>query len=84
MFTTAYPLTTDITLYYLRSYGVMLITGVIGATPLLKTACKKIKETNIGNKILSAAEPVFVAAVLVIVTAYLIDGTYNPFLYFRF
>ena len=84
MFTTAYPLTTDITLYYLRSYAVMLIAGAIGATPLLKTACKKIKETSVGDKILTAAEPVFVAAVLVIVTAYLIDGTYNPFLYFRF
>lgn len=84
MFTTSYPLTTDITLYYLRSYGVMLIAGAIGATPLLKTACKKIKENSMGDKILTAAEPVFIAAVLVIVTAYLIDGTYNPFLYFRF
>ena len=84
MFTNAYPLSTDITLYYLRSYAVLLIAGIIGATPALKTICNRIKENNIGNKILTAAEPVFVAAVLIIVTAYLIDGTYNPFLYFRF
>ncbi len=84
MLTSAYPLSNDMTLYYLRSYAVLIITAAIGSTPLLKTACKKIKENHIGNKILTLAEPVFVAAVLIIVTAYLIDGTYNPFLYFRF
>ena len=84
MFTSAYPLSSESTLYYLRSYAVMLVAGAIGATPLLKTLCKKIKENSIGDKILTAAEPVFTAAVLIIVTAYLIDGTYNPFLYFRF
>lgn len=84
MLTTAYPLSNDMTLYYLRSYAVLLIAGAFGATPALKTICNKIKENHIGNKILKIAEPVFVAAVLIIVTAYLIDGTYNPFLYFRF
>lgn len=84
MLTSAYPLSNSITLYYLRSYAVLLIAGAIGSTPLLKTVCNKIKENHIGNKILKVAEPVFVAAVLIIVTAYLIDGTYNPFLYFRF
>ena len=84
MLTSAYPLSNSITLYYLRSYAILLIAGAIGSTPLLKTVCNKIKENHIGNKILKVAEPVFVAAVLIIVTAYLIDGTYNPFLYFRF
>ena len=84
MFTSDYPLSSEATLYYLRSYAVMLVAGAVGATPLLKTLCKKIKENRIGDKILTVAEPVFIAAVLVIVTAYLIDGTYNPFLYFRF
>ncbi len=84
MFTSVYPLSSNTTLYYLRSYAILLITAAIGATPLLKNICKKIKENRIGDKILAAAEPVFVAAVLIIVTAYLIDGTYNPFLYFRF
>ncbi|MBQ4603793.1 MAG: MBOAT family protein, partial [Clostridia bacterium] len=84
MFTSAYPLSNTTTLYYLRSYAVMLVAGAIGATPLLKNLCKKIKENSIGDKILTVAEPLFIAVVLIIVTAYLIDGTYNPFLYFRF
>lgn len=84
MFTSAYPVSNGITLYYLRSYAVLLVTSAIGSTPALKTICNKIKENRIGEKILNVAEPFFVAAILIIVTAYLIDGTYNPFLYFRF
>ncbi|MBQ3046245.1 MAG: MBOAT family protein [Clostridia bacterium] len=84
MFTAAYPLCTDITLYYLRSYAVLFVIGIIGATPAAKICVQKLSETKIGSKIISAAEPVFVACVMIAVTAYLIDGSYNPFLYFRF
>lgn len=84
MFTSAYPLSNGMTLYYLRSYSVLLVSAAIGATPALKTICNKIKGNDIGDKILTALEPIFVVSVLIIVTAYLIDGTYNPFLYFRF
>ena len=84
MLTTAYPLSNNMTFYYLRSYAVLLVAAAIGSTPALKTICNKIKENRIGEKIINVAEPFFVAAVLIIVTAYLIDGTYNPFLYFRF
>ena len=84
MFTAFYPLSNNITLYYLRSYAILILAGAFGATPALRNLCNKIRQNDIGDKILTAAEPVFVAAVLIIVTAYLIDGTYNPFLYFRF
>ncbi len=84
MFTSAYPACTDTTLYYLRSYAVLFIAGIIGATPALKIAAEKISATKIGSKIFSVVEPIFIIAVLITVTAYLIDGSYNPFLYFRF
>ena len=84
MFTSAYPLCTDITLYYLRSYGVLLALGIFGATPAAKILANKFSESKIGSKLTVVAEPVFVIAVLVTVTAYLVDGSYNPFLYFRF
>ncbi len=84
MFTAAYPLCTDITLYYLRSYAVMLIIGIVGSTPIVKNAALKLSETKIGAKINAVLEPVATVALLVAVTAYLIDGSYNPFLYFRF
>ena len=84
MLTASYPLSNSITLYYLRSYAILILAGAFGATPALRTLCAKIRNNNIGDKILTAAEPLFVATVLILVTAYLIDGTYNPFLYFRF
>ncbi len=84
MFTPAYPICTDITLYHLKSYAVLLCAGIFGATPAGKLAINKISETKIGSKITAVTEPVFIIAVLVAVTAYLVDGSYNPFLYFRF
>ncbi len=84
MFTPAYPLCTDITIYYLRSYAVLLCAGIFAATPAGKLAVQKLSDTKIGSKITAVAEPLFVVAVLVAVTAYLVDGSYNPFLYFRF
>ena len=84
MFTPAYPLCTDITLYYLKSYAVLIAAGIIGATPAAKLGIQKLSGTKIGSKITAVAEPLFIVAVLIAVTAYLVDGSYNPFLYFRF
>lgn len=84
MFTSAYPLCTDTTLYYLRSYGILLILGIIGSTPIIKAAVNRLGKTKAGSKIISVLEPVVIIGLLVAVTAYLIDGSYNPFLYFRF
>ena len=84
MFTPAYPLCTGATLYYLRSYAVLFVIGIIGATPAIKIAAEKLNAGKTGEKICSVAEPVIILALLVAVTAYLIDGSYNPFLYFRF
>ena len=72
------------TLYYLKSYAVILAIALLGATPLPKLLTKKAEETRIGKGFLTFAEPVFLALLLVVVTAYLVDGSFNPFLYFRF
>lgn len=78
------PLFGEETLYYLRSYALVFIAGALLSTPVIKNVLKKIGATNTGGKILSAAKPLGCAAVLIIVTAYLVDGSFNPFLYFRF
>ena len=71
-------------LYYLRSYTVPLIIAAIGATPLPKRIKAKLEATRVGGAITAIAEPVALAALLCLCTAYLIDGSFNPFLYFRF
>ena len=72
------------TAYYLRSYGVVLLTAILGATPLVKAAVLKLKEKKAGALVCDILEPVFVVVMLLVVTAYFVDGSFSPFLYFRF
>lgn len=72
------------TLYYLRNYAGVMLLGVIGCTPIVKMGIEKIKENTLGNKVINLLEPIVIIALLVLATAYLIDGSFNPFLYFRF
>ena len=74
------PLVTAESLYYLRSYFILLVAAVVGATPLVRDVANKISEKRIG----AVLEPVLLTLLLLVCTAYLVDGSFNPFLYFRF
>ena len=76
------PLWNSDTTYYLRDYAVVLIMGILGATPLCKTLWSKVSHRCQGLSLV--AEPVFIALILIAVTACLLNGSLNPFLYFRF
>ena len=70
----------DVTsVYYLKSYAITLIAAAIGSTPLIKKL-----SGHMGDRLKTALSPVFCGAVLILSTAYIIGGSYNPFLYFRF
>ena len=71
------PLVSGETVYYLQSYAVTLVVALIGATPLPKLLAEK-------TKWLSYAESILLVGLLAVITAYLVDGSFNPFLYFRF
>jgi alginate O-acetyltransferase complex protein AlgI len=71
-------------LYYLRSYAVPLIAAAIGTTPLPAAIVRRLSGRRAGGAAMTVAEPLFVAVLLVLVTAYLVDGSFNPFIYFRF
>ena len=72
------------TIYYLKSYLIVLIIAIFGATTLFKNIIEKLKKSKCLNKIINILEPIFLVILLLLVTAYLIDSSYNPFLYFRF
>ena len=55
-----------------------------GATPLPAKAVQRLRDTSAGSAVLSVAEPVALVLLLALCTAYLVDGSFNPFLYFRF
>ena len=58
--------------------------GIVGATSLPKNIYGKIRQNQVVDRILGVAEPVVLAFLLLLSTAYLVDGSFNPFLYFRF
>lgn len=70
--------------YYLGSYFHVIIIGLVGSTPLPKYAVNKMRNIGKLNKALNIIEPIVLVLLMVIVTAYLVDGSFNPFLYFRF
>ena len=72
------------TLYHLKSYAVLLIMAIVGATPVVKTLAIKFSESKKLGKIANVIEPVMIAVLLIVVTAFLVDSSSNPFLYFRF
>lgn len=71
-------------LYMLRSCGVVLALAVLGATPLPAMLWKKAQEAKSLAPVLTVAEPLCTFALLALCTAFLVDGSFNPFLYFRF
>ncbi len=78
------PLWSKETAYYLSNYAVLFVAAILGATPLFKTAVLKLKENKTACMVIDIVEPVFVAAIIIIVTACFVNGSFSPFLYFRF
>ena len=74
------PFASAESLYYLRSYGLLLALAVLGATPLCKNLALRAEK----SKVFAFAEPLVLCALLLAVTAFLVGGSFNPFLYFRF
>ena len=70
--------------YYFDSYSGVFLVAIVGATPLPAKIVRQFSEDGPGKKIMSVVEPVVLLGLLAVVTAYLVDGSYNPFLYFRF
>ncbi len=68
--------------YYLNSFATLIIAAVIGCTPIVKKLsgciCKRFGKISVGLK------TIVVLGLFILSTAYLVDGSFNPFLYFRF
>ena len=78
------PTITQETLYYLKSYAVIFIIGFIGATPFMKNIVLKLKEKTFARNVINLLTPITCVVLLLVVTAFLIDGSFSPFIYFSF
>ena len=76
------PLSSPQAVYLLRSNALLLIAAMVGATPAPKIAAQVIARR--WPRVSSLLEPVMLVLLLLLCTAFLVDGSYNPFLYFRF
>lgn len=69
------------TIYYLKSYGVIFLVGAVLSLPGPWKILRRIFQEM---KWLAVLEPVILSLLLFVVTGFLVDGSFNPFLYFRF
>lgn len=67
-------------IYYLKSYFILIVLGIMFSTPIVNKFYNKLKKNNVFNYI----SIIIVFILLIVVTAYLVDSSFNPFLYFRF
>lgn len=76
------PLCSKEAFYYGRSFAVLLVTALVGSTPLIRLLGEKVQVVL--PKATTVLKPLWLILLLVLSTAYLVDGSFNPFLYFRF
>ena len=81
--------TNDVTMLYgtyqMKKYMLVLVIGSMASTPISVKLVQVIKEkSRIGNRILWFIEPFVLFGLLIIVTAFLLNSSFHPFLYFRF
>jgi len=74
------PVVSAETLYYLRSYALLFVVGIVGSTPIVRDTANRIYKTKVG----AVLEPILLILLLLVCTGYLVDGSFSPFLYFRF
>lgn len=76
----------DVSLYYLRSYIFVIIIGAILSTPILKKIYMEILDSK--DRVIICITDIiqicFLVILLLTVSGYIVDGSFSPFLYFRF
>lgn len=70
-------------IYNLRNYLVLFIIAIIASTPLMKILINRINKTKV-KVVIDILEPFIYLGLLILCTSFLIDESFNPFLYFRF
>lgn len=77
-------LSDSLSLYQLRSYIIILLICAVGSTELLKKTAGKISGIKKMEKASCLLVPVLQICIFLLCVCFLVDPSYNPFLYFRF
>jgi len=79
-----YPLVSETAKFYITDNAFVLIICVIACTPLIKVIGERFAKTETGLRVLNAITGVFLAALLLVCISFVVNGSYNPFIYFNF
>lgn len=72
----------NVSIYYLKSYLIILLIAIVGSAPIAKIIAEKLKKKY--PKTINVLEMIFLIILLIVCVAYIVSGSFNPFLYFRF
>lgn len=78
------PVSSPESRYYLCSFGVTLLISAVASTPLPVRMVRRMQSRIWGRRMLNVLEPVALVLLLLLCTASMVDGSFHPFLYFRF
>lgn len=78
------PFVSPTFIYNLRNYGFVLLIAILASTPIFVKIYNALKCNKKAKICLDVLEIPFLIILLLIVSGYLADGSFNPFLYFRF
>lgn len=78
------PISNYETIYHFRNYAFVILIGAFAATPIASNLTGMLVQNDRVRKVIYALEPIAIILLLLTVTGYLVDGSFNPFIYFRF
>ena len=78
------PLVSPEFVYYFGSYLGVLMIACIGMGPWVKQTVLRLKKNAVTERVVNILEIILLPILMLVITAYLVDGSFNPFLYFRF
>lgn len=83
-FAAGLPVVSTAAVYYLKSYAVVFAVAILGATPLPAKLIRRGEKSSAWQAFALVAEPLCLVLLFLVCTAFLVDGSFQPFLYFRF
>ncbi len=78
------PLISKGAIYNLRNFGFVLLIAMFAATPIFVKVKEKLEQNKKTHLAMDILEMPVLLILIIVATAYLVDGSFNPFLYFRF
>lgn len=76
-----YPLINGYAIFYIKQYGIITFVAILASIPILKYVRNK---STIINNLIKVSKPIIVISSFILVIIYLINSTFNPFIYFDF